>query len=164
MTKGNYRGTAAEMIMYFLTSDYDVTCNLTNFEVIGKRGSCNLSTTTVKWNDYSFDLTTKHFNIRILAEDIIKHLSNANLDNFKYKPKEDTPMRMDSWYVLREKFGKDRVNIGWVYHYPSKDEWHLDIKLAGKDIIYIHKGNPYGKDHKIDIGKYFMKKYPEYLM
>lgn len=126
MGKGNYRGTPAECIMYFLTNDYNVDCELTNFKVVEKtkkesRKAGQISVTRVKWKDYSFELRTSHFNIDILAEDIIKHLSKANLPDFCYKPKRDTPMRMDGWNVLGEKFGRKRVDVGWVYHYPAKD-------------------------------------------
>jgi hypothetical protein len=164
MGKGDCRGTAAEMIMYFLTNDYHVDCDLMDFEVTNKIGTSKSHTALVKWKNYSYQLTTNHFNINKLVDDIITDLSLANLEDFCYKPQRDTPMRMDAWNVLGEKFGRKRVDVGWVYHYPAKDEWHLTVKLLGRDLKYIHQGSPYEKAHTREIGMYFMETYPEYLL
>jgi len=159
MGKGNYNGEIHEMVMFFLNKDFDIDCDVSSFV---KQG--NIFVSNIKYQNYNFVLKTKHFNINVLAEDIIKKLSELNIKDFQYKIIHDNALRRDAISVIYEKFNHRMfdIDIGFVYFNPHLSEYNILISINGHSNIY--KTNFLNKSHIISIGRCYINLYPEYTI
>lgn len=155
MGKGNYYGNASESIMYFLTKDYEVDIDIENPINMG-----NYSLIKYTFNNNNFELKTKHFNINMLAKQIIDTVSNADLEDFTYKINSMNPLRSDTISVLFEKF-HGKVSVGNTYYNPSKHRFIQKVTIYNKKDEYIHYGE-LNQAHTMNVGTYFIEKYLHY--
>jgi len=159
MGKGNYNGKPHEMVMFFLNKDFDIDCDLSPFI---KQN--NIFISTIKYQNYKFIFETKHFNINILAEEIIEKLSELNIKDFQYKIIYDNALRRDAISVLYEKINHKNfdIDIGFTYFNPYLSEYSILISINGHKSTY--KTGKLNEPHIMNIGHLYMNLFPEYTI
>lgn len=149
MGKGNYRGDTHEIVMFFTTKDGGFDVDLTPFvkDTI-ETYDPDLNRTVLHWTsnvtfkEYSFQLKTTHFNINVLAEKIKNHLIDIKHPEFSYKIDKAFDVITNHYYDESFiKFAYNLVIIDTLYN-PVTDEYKTYYNFDGRDIEYVHKGDP----------------------
>lgn len=128
----------AEGIMYWLQADWGLDCYLTDFVKFEKNGSYYW-VSTVTWNDYSFEFTTTHFNLNIIAENICNHLKSQNFENFFYKVDLYNPKRVNLRKEYEHYYGYIDFQVCLKNDYTN--EHKFIFKLDNKIYEFIYNDN-----------------------
>lgn len=159
MGKGNYRGSKEDSIMFWLTTDYNVNCDIEPFHTYEINGD-KWWKTNIHYEDYSYELKTRHFNMNIHAKDIVNHLSEYGPKDFKYL-KSDCRI----WEAIKQLLPYDNVKIGNTYYIPKKFKIEQEIIINGKPLCYYHNKNAYETEKgAYDMMKFYRENVPEIFL
>lgn len=159
MGKGVYNGSSAQGIMFWLTTDYFVDCDIDEF-VQYRVNDEDWWKTTVHYKDYSYELKTRHFNLNVHAKKIVEYLIEQRIEGFKYKVTNN-----ELWKAVSKLNEHVDMLDKMTYYIPEKDLYELNVTVLDQTTTYLYKEST-GANPAVqaDFLKDFKSKRPELFL
>lgn len=153
MGKGKYMSNNTNESVMYWTTDHGFDVDISPFIKSEKEEKtphgwmCHVWRATVTFGTYSYELSTSHFNMNILADDIKQHLIEQHIPDFSYC--------IDGYNELTEQYYTETKNTlnsaldrKQTRYNPVKDEYVTTYVLRDEHFVeeatiqYTHIGDP----------------------